>query len=396
MFQIFSNYVEENNWLSKLNDFKENRKTKKTQLEKLEKQLAKLNVDTSDYYQNNIDEEYSDIKLSELEKKVTVLDNLENERQKIQNTLKDINNKLLELCGKINSEFQNLINTKLTESEWENKLNELNAKNINIKDEINKISGELNGISVNPSDYIEENPGVEYDAKKYAEIEKEIQQIEDKLKELEKENIELKSEIANLTDTSSTSNWEILTEKLYEKQKEISNSIKQKEAFIIAGYLLHTTIETLRNKEDEQIQNAVNSEYFSNLLFNITGKYNELIINEKQILLASNIGNFYLKDISTGAKEQLLFALRVSLTKDILNDFAFFIFDDAFQHSDYDRRPKLVDQLFNLSDEGWQIIYLTMDDNIRDIFLNKGKNNKNFQEIILGTSTSNDLLSTLF
>jgi uncharacterized protein YhaN len=79
----------------------------------------------------------------------------------------------------------------------------------------------------------------------------------------------------------------------------------------------------------------------------------------------------------------VLFALRVSLAKKILNDSAFFIFDDAFQHSDYDRRPKLVDQLFDLSDAGWQIIYLTMDDHIRNLFLEKASHRNHFKHLVL-------------
>jgi uncharacterized protein YhaN len=56
---------------------------------------------------------------------------------------------------------------------------------------------------------------------------------------------------------------------------------------------------------------------------------------------------------------------------------------DAFQHSDYDRRPRLIDQLFTLANEGWQIIYLTMDDNIRELFREKGKMQGDFQIIEL-------------
>jgi len=67
-----------------------------------------------------------------------------------------------------------------------------------------------------------------------------------------------------------------------------------------------------------------------------------------------------------------------------MNDSAFFIIDDAFQHSDYDRRPKLVDQLFDLSDDGWQIIYLTMDDHIRELFAEKASHRNRYKEIVLG------------
>jgi hypothetical protein len=54
-------------------------------------------------------------------------------------------------------------------------------------------------------------------------------------------------------------------------------------------------------------------------------------------------------------------------------DTAFLILDDAFQHSDWERRPALVDTVFDLAKAGWQTIYFSMDDNIRDLFDQRGK-----------------------
>jgi len=44
----------------------------------------------------------------------------------------------------------------------------------------------------------------------------------------------------------------------------------------------------------------------------------------------------------------------------------------------------LIDTLIELVQEGWQVIYLTMDDHIRDLFRQKGsKLLKNFKEFSL-------------
>jgi uncharacterized protein YhaN len=51
----------------------------------------------------------------------------------------------------------------------------------------------------------------------------------------------------------------------------------------------------------------------------------------------------------------------------------FLILDDAFQHSDWNRRENLVRQVISLVKNGWQVTYLTMDDHIRDLFLKNGK-----------------------
>ncbi|MBP7434732.1 MAG: hypothetical protein KA799_01110, partial [Bacteroidales bacterium] len=128
-----------------------------------------------------------------------------------------------------------------------------------------------------------------------------------------------------------------------------------------------------------------NSPNFSDLLFEITGKYKNLTIDDDgKILISSDTAEYRLQDLSTGTKEQVLFALRVTLAEKILDDKAFFILDDAFQHSDYDRRPNLIDQVFSLADRGWQIIYLTMDKHIQNLFRDRASNGQDFNEIELG------------
>ena len=200
---------------------------------------------------------------------------------------------------------------------------------------------------------------------------------------MEEENRAFKGDVAKLVDASINDDWNIIIEKLYEKQKNTLEQLKEREASIVAGVLVHQTIDEFQSKEDERLQMTINSPDFSRTLFHITGRYDKLIPYGDQIVIGSDMGDFDMRDLSTGAKEQVLFALRVSLAKKILNDSAFFVFDDAFQHSDYDRRPKLVDQLFDLSDDGWQIIYLTMDDHIRDLFAKKGAHRNYFKEIVL-------------
>ena len=54
------------------------------------------------------------------------------------------------------------------------------------------------------------------------------------------------------------------------------------------------------------------------------------------------------------------------------------ILDDAFQYADWDRRGWLLDKMADLAKAGWQILYLTMDDHLRDLFRDMGK--KTFKE----------------
>jgi len=383
LFQLFPQPVDQEEWGRALNEFKQGRNALKAELGKLEKQWAGLNVDPSDYDPDDPGEEYSAQKLSELEEELQKLKSLEEEKQRIVALLRRNEEELKEVSEQIFGDFLHLLHSRVEEDDWENKLNELIEQNTRITNEINNLSGELTGLGVNPAHYIENDPGIEYDADRLSDIEKEIQELENNLKALEEENRAFKGDVAKLVDASINDDWNIIIEKLYEKQKNTLEQLKEREASIVAGVLVHQTIDEFQSKEDERLQMTINSPDFSRTLLHITGRYDKLMPYSDQIVISSDMGDFDMKDLSTGTKEQVLFALRVSLAKKIMNDSAFFILDDAFQHSDYDRRPKLVDQLFDLSDAGWQIIYLTMDDHIKNLFLEKASHRDHFKQIAL-------------
>ena len=53
----------------------------------------------------------------------------------------------------------------------------------------------------------------------------------------------------------------------------------------------------------------------------------------------------------------------------------FLILDDAFQHSDWLRRDRLVEEVVHLAKDGRQVTYLTMDEHLRGLFCETGKKN---------------------
>jgi len=106
----------------------------------------------------------------------------------------------------------------------------------------------------------------------------------------------------------------------------------------------------------------------------MTGKYQSLNLIDDQIYTRDQYQEYPLKDLSTGAKEQVQLALRLGIASHVSGgEPLFIILDDAFQHSDWERRESLVKVTVDLAKNGWQIIYLTMDDHIRDLFLKMGK-----------------------
>jgi len=72
--------------------------------------------------------------------------------------------------------------------------------------------------------------------------------------------------------------------------------------------------------------------------------------------------------LSRGTHDQLHIALRAALAHRVLGEPAFFVWDDTFLTADPERRRALVAAAVDLVRAGWQILYLTVDPAIADLF----------------------------
>ena len=118
----------------------------------------------------------------------------------------------------------------------------------------------------------------------------------------------------------------------------------------------------------------------------ITRRYRRVQLEGDNLKVANDYEEFALADLSTGTQEQVLLALRIGLASyNAGEDRLFLILDDAFQHSDWQRRVHLVNATIGLAQDGWQVFYFTMDDHIRDLFCDKARaalgNDFNYQEL---------------
>jgi len=81
------------------------------------------------------------------------------------------------------------------------------------------------------------------------------------------------------------------------------------------------------------------------------------------------------ESLSSGAYDQLYFAIRLGLGQKLLdNQAGFFILDDPFIKSDQKRLRQQLDMLLNFSKNGWQIIYFSAKNEVRDYLENKVNN----------------------
>ena len=323
-------------------------------------------------FKNRIVKELTDIATIE-----TVLKEQEDaykESVLLKNQLEEKDREIQNLHTSIKQIFLNIVEKEIDKSQWNEILIDLKKKRKNLIDQIIQKDKRLDKLDVDETDYLQEDIGIRYSREEYENLETELNEIKIKIKDKEEQLKQLKYKIYNFTKDDPSITWEELIENLRQKRQEKQNELKEITSKIIAGITVHKIISKLREEEDTKIQEGLESKTVIDPLKDLTQRYNRLTLEDDKLIVSDDYNSFDLKDLSTGAREQVMLALRIGFSSKILNqDTLFLILDDAFQHSDWGKRKILIKQLANVAQKGWQIIYLTMDDNIRDLFNKVGK-----------------------
>ncbi|MEI6290974.1 MAG: hypothetical protein WCP19_11135, partial [Chloroflexota bacterium] len=243
------------------------------------------------------------------------------------------------------------------------------GKRTQLAGELDYLRMELSGTQVTAEDYLPGEPGVQFDARLLRSLEAERQKLERTIDDEKKVLDTLKQRICSVTRDEISCGWEDLIGHLREKRAVVSAEYKRTKADVGAGILLTGVITDLRAKEDENIQASLSSRTISEPIAALTHAYKGVELSGDEIVVFDEIKRFPLSSLSTGAQDQVLLALRLGIAEHLLGDQKFFfILDDAFQHSDWERREWMVDKMADLANLGWQIIYFSMDDHIRMLF----------------------------
>lgn len=109
------------------------------------------------------------------------------------------------------------------------------------------------------------------------------------------------------------------------------------------------------------------SQYFRKIT---DGKYRQVFFDQEnnRISVEENQGDSYGADkLSGGAFDQLYLAIRLALGEKLLGkEKGFFIMDDPFIKADWQRLPRLLDILQDISASGWQILYFSTKKEVKD------------------------------
>lgn len=269
----------------------------------------------------------------------------------------------------ISQDLKKMTGSKVKKSEWLTVIKTLQVDRNRLDTNIREIEKELSRLDIAESDFLEVPVAVPYDSLLLQKISDDLKSHEEEVKVTDNSLQELKHTVCGITGGTVANPWEILVEALNNKRQEEVNQYKNITASILARIKVNEVLSDLRKIEEKRIDEGLSSIIISQAVIATTGHYDRVEKELGELYVADTYGRYHVSDLSTGAREQVLLGLRIGFAARILAGTPLFlILDDAFQHSDWERRERLVEQLFTLAKDGWQIIYFTMDDHIRTLF----------------------------
>ncbi len=270
--------------------------------------------------------------------------------------------------------FENLMGQRPTREKWLDLLNDLeeNARLLDARLREKELA--LAQLNVDSSDYISENSGVKFSRGSLEEVEERIRQIHLEIEEENRKLSSLKQSICHETGDDISCPWEVVITNLRTKYQSALDEYKSRTAEILGKIVLCSVIDELRSDEDVKILEGLKSPFVQAPIWQLTKRYKSVQMEGDRLVVSDPFNNFDIAVLSTGAQEQIMLALRIGFSTRMMRGVPLFlILDDAFQYSDWRRRKLLVDKMAELAHDGWQVIYFTMDDNIRTLFDRKGK-----------------------
>ena len=272
------------------------------------------------------------------------------------------------------SRFHAITGKEVITEHWDSAMDDIRKSKDEIRKTINSLKVDLSSLNVHEDSYQPDPTPQVWDKRLYLKLEHELEAVSVEL-EREKHSIDtLKTDISVATGSKSRDIRELLSA-LEERIETVENTYKNLTARILAGNTVFKAICEFRSQENEWLDEALGSEKVVSPLLHITGHYNGLKMDSNGFLhLSTPQGDeFPLSQLSTGAAEQVYIALRTGFAELTMGETAFLIFDDAFQHSDWERRENLVNRVIGLVKSGWQVFYFTMDDHLKKLFDKSGK-----------------------
>lgn len=174
-------------------------------------------------------------------------------------------------------------------------------------------------------------------------------------------------------------------EAIEKKLKEFieNNEINRTDVLIVKSIFEDIESEEERKVSDLFGKNSTISKYFSKIT---NGIYNEVnfVPEERKIYVKTKDEDILeVEKLSGGAYDQLYFSIRLGLGENLLlGNKGFFIMDDPFIKADKNRLKEQVGILKSICESGWQVMYFTAKEEVKEALKNDIKNrNLNYFEV---------------
>ncbi|MBN2201420.1 hypothetical protein JW777_05650 [bacterium] len=240
-------------------------------------------------------------------------------------------------------------------------------------------------LAVDPSEYDRELASVPYDERRMEELRYRLKGVTHDLDEHNRKLDQLKQMICRQTGDDITRAWPDLITNLQRKREQVLSNYRDQYAAILGKIALTQVLEALDRSEDSRIRDGLDSNEVTGILRRLTVRYSRLRMEGDSLLVSDDHNEFPITELSTGAQEQTLLSLRIGFASRLLRqNRIFLLLDDAFQYSDWERRRSMVDAVAGLAEDGWQVLYFTMDDHLLGLFDERGQAlGRNYSRLIL-------------
>ena len=287
--------------------------------------------------------------LATLEAKREELESAHHEKETLQALLDKDRDALYQLSVKVDQALSKLGRDEISPNDWPETLSAVEEEARALDRKIAQLQSDLSALGVDPSDYVEEAPGIAFQKTLLDGLHAEECEIDERLKQTTSALETLKQCICQETKDDISSPWDVLLENLQKHRWCIAEEYRSVTAMILGGSLVHDELEILRDQEDQKIQRSLESAAIVDPLYDITQRYERVSLEADRLIVSNKVRDFPLNDLSTGTQEQVLLALRIGCAARVLGKQSLFlVLDDAFQHADWERRERLMEEIIRL------------------------------------------------
>ena len=292
----------------------------------------------------------------------------------VENQIKDLQIEISGIEQTISDGLFVFTNKRLSKETWKDQIEEISQHVREQKNKLDENRVEFASLRVDSTDFRIETTDQVYNENQYRMLEQLVDKLSLDISSEDDRLNALRQRLAQETHMDIAESWEVLVEKLQDKRAELVENYKEVTAQVLASIVVNSVLTDVYKEEEIRIREGLRSQEVKSFLKRMTNHYDQIEFESGSLRVADPYSEYNFGDLSTATQEQVLLALRMGISSHCFQGQSMFlVLDDAFQHSDWNRREFLINSIMDVAKSGWQIIYMTMDDNIRDLFMEKAQ-----------------------